>query len=84
MGSTRPSLIETLVAEEIRRMVADAVSADSLISASDCAAQILRTYPTCGLGEREIADRLMMAAMAASVAVEFGRTRKGNLAAETA
>ena len=37
------------------------------------ATQVSRTYLNCGLTEEEIADRVMMAAAKAGIAVEFGK-----------
>ncbi len=64
--------IADLVAAEIRRIVAEAGSDGGMLSASECAARILRTYPGCGLRETQIADRVMMAAAGAGIAVEIG------------
>jgi hypothetical protein len=73
MGSFhRPDLIETLVAEEIRRIVADEITGGSFVSTSVAASQILRVYPTCGLTKKQIVDRIIMAASAAGVPVEIG------------
>ena len=74
MGFEQPDLIQTLVSEEIRRIVADGIAYGSLVSTSAATSQILRVYPTCGLTKRQIADRIIMAASAAGVAVEFGET----------
>ena len=74
MGFERPDLIQTLVSEEIRRIVADGIADGSLVSTSAATSQILRVYPTCGLTKRQITDRIIMAASAAGVAVEFGET----------
>ena len=72
MGVERPDLIETLVTEEIRRIVADAIGNGAILSASPAASEVLRIYPTCGLTERQLTDRIIMAASAAFVAVEIG------------
>lgn len=73
MGSMhRPDLIETLVSEEIRRIVADEITGGSFVSASAAAAEILRVYPTCGLTKQQIADRIILAASAAGVPVQIG------------
>jgi len=65
--------IADLVAAEIRHMVTAARTDGGMLSASECAARILATYPNCGLREREIADQVMMAAAHAGIAVEIGR-----------
>ena len=72
MGVERPDLIETLVSEEIRRMVANAIETGSLFSTSHAASEIRRIYPTCGLDARQLTDRIIQAASVAGVAVEIG------------
>ena len=72
MGVERPDLIETLITEEIRRIVADAIGTGSCLSASPVASEVLRIYPTCGLTERQLIDRIIMAAGSAGIAVEIG------------
>lgn len=59
--------------EEIRRIVAEAAKNGQIVSASDTAATILRTYPSCGFDEAEIADEVMLKAAHAGVAVEIGQ-----------
>jgi len=54
-------------------MVAGAVQDGGMISAPLCAEQILREYNSCNLSEADIANRLMMAAASAGVAVEIGQ-----------
>jgi hypothetical protein len=72
MGSVVSDFIETLVQEEVRRIVADAIQGREILSAYEHAKQVLRTYPNCGLTERYIADHIIMAAAKAGVAVEIG------------
>jgi hypothetical protein len=78
MATTRPSLIDTLVDEEIERLVRDAVKDGGLISTAACAALIRKIYPTCGFTKRQLADRVILAATAAKVVVEIGRTDGGD------
>jgi hypothetical protein len=66
-------VIETLVDEEIRRLVADAIRDGECLSVSEAATQILKTYPGCGLEERRLVDGIAIAAAKAGVAVEFGK-----------
>ena len=73
MGAAITNLVQVLVSEEVRRIVADAVGDGGCVSASSAAAQVLKAYPNCGLAEREIADEIALAASRAGVAVEFGR-----------
>ena len=68
-----PEFIESLVAAEIRRMIAEAKADGGLLSASQCAARILLIDPNCGLAETEIADQIMMWASSAGLAVQLGQ-----------
>ena len=73
MGAVVSDFVETLVQEEVRRIVADAIQGKEILSACEHAKEVLRTYPNCGLSERDIADHITMAATRAGVAVEIGR-----------
>jgi hypothetical protein len=75
MSGDTANLIGTLVDEEVRRIVADAIRERGCLSVSAAAAQILKTYPQCGLNERELVNSLAMAAARSGVAVELGRGR---------
>jgi hypothetical protein len=68
----RPAFIQTLVLNAIRRRVADAIRSGSVMSAAECAAEILRTYPSCGMAAADIANEAMMAAARAGVPIEIG------------
>ena len=57
-----------LVSQEVKRIVAEAVSEGRLISAQATAAVILQTYPNCGMSKHEIADAVRRAAIKAGVA----------------
>jgi len=72
VGTAQSHSSEELVVEEIRRMVAEAVSNGGIISTAGCVAQIKALYPTSGFSRRHIADEVMMAAAAAGLAVEIG------------
>jgi len=72
VATSEQGFVDHLIGEEIRRMVADAVQNGGTISAQQCAQQILRAYNSCGLSEADVANRLMMAAASAGVAVAFG------------
>jgi hypothetical protein len=74
-GADRPSLIGTLVDEEIRRLVADAIRDGDCLAASAAADQIIRTYPYCGLDARRLTDDIAMAAAKAGVPVELDGRR---------
>jgi len=69
---TASPFIDGLVDEEIRRLVAEAVANSNTISTSECVARVKHVYPTCELSDREISDRVIKAASAAGIAVEFG------------
>jgi hypothetical protein len=75
MRGERPSLIETLVLEEIRRVVADAIRDGGCLVASAAASQILRTYKNCGLAEHTLVIQVAMAAAKSGVAVELNKRR---------
>jgi len=72
MGATVSDFIETLVQEEVRRIVADAIQGQEILDVYQHAQQVVRTYPNCGMTERVIADHIIMAAAKAGVAVEIG------------
>ena len=73
MGTSEQGFVDRLIGEEIRRVVADAVQDGGMISTQQCAEQILRTYRGCNLSEADIANRLIMAAASAGIAVEIGQ-----------
>ena len=79
MGSAISSFIRTLIDEDIRRAIADAIEDRVTLSAPATAAAILHTYPHCGMTERLIADRIMLAASSAGLAVELGASRREEL-----
>jgi hypothetical protein len=79
MGVELPSLIDTLVHEELRRMIGDVKADGGSISAPALARAILRTYPACGFTQTDLENKIMMAASDAGVAVELGgRAKKLN------
>jgi hypothetical protein len=58
-------------------MVAEAIKSGTSLSACACAAEIVKTYPRCGLDEADLANEVMMAAARAGVPVEIGKSRPG-------
>jgi hypothetical protein len=80
MGAHVSTFIQPLVSEEIRRLVADAVKKGGYLSASDAATQVARACPSCGLSERDIADEILSAAMAAGVDVKYRPWRATRIA----
>jgi len=61
-----------LVDEEIRRKVARAIEAKSILVVSDCVHDITKKYPRTGFSKRRIGDWIIMAAARAGVAIAFG------------
>lgn len=68
----QPDFLDALVLKAVRRYIADAIQSQSIVSASDCAAEILMTYPSCRLDRETVADEVIMAAAKAGVPVESG------------
>jgi hypothetical protein len=68
----QPDFIRALIMKAVRRHIADALRSRSLISANDCAAEILATYPACDLPLETMIDEVIMAAAKAGVPVESG------------
>jgi hypothetical protein len=68
--------VSILVKCEIDRIVAEAAMERRTLSAPHAAADILKTYPKCGLPAERVADAVMMAAAKAAIAVELGRPDK--------
>lgn len=73
MTNVDQSLLFTLIWEEIRRTVADAIENGHCLLAGPSAAAIARAYPGCGMSPAEIAERIVEAAVHARVAVEMSR-----------
>ena len=70
----QPEFVRALIMKAVRRYIADAIRSRSLVSASDCAAEILRTYPACNLDEKAVTDEVILAAARAGVPVQTGRS----------
>ena len=68
----QPEFIQARLRKAVRRYIDDAIQARALISTSQCAEEILQTYPACPLGRRAIEDEVLMAAAKAGVAVTIG------------
>jgi hypothetical protein len=75
MGSAS-QFISGPVSKEIRRIATEAARSGRIVSATETAATILKTYPTCGLDEEEIANEVMLLAAEAGVGVQIGRPAK--------
>ncbi len=78
MIAERASLIATLLNEEVRRIVADAIEASECLDASAAASQIIKTYPNCGLQHRDVVNTIVMAAARSGVAVEFDKAARAS------
>jgi hypothetical protein len=66
-------VIGRLVSEEIRRVVSEAVRRKTrMLSAADCAREILRLYP--GFDTIEVTEMVILSAAAAGIAVEIGES----------
>ena len=72
MVHTPISFIETLVFQEIGRMVAKAKRDGDILSASERAAKVISVYPNCGLDLSDVADKVAHPAASSGVAVEIG------------
>jgi hypothetical protein len=73
MANADLGLLRHLVAEEIRRAVADGIADGGCLSAGDHAARIHNTYPTVGLSADDIYMDIAEAAARAGVALELAR-----------
>jgi len=72
MGQSIPIIVDDLMDEEIRRLVAAAIKDGSIISPLDAAASLLKLFPTSTQNMQALSDRLLLAAAEAGVAVEIG------------
>lgn len=77
MDSEPTQVVRTLVSEEIRRIVAEAVGDGMCVSARASAVRIMRTYPNSGMSEDEIVGEIGSAAAAAGVVLEDGHPGDG-------
>ncbi len=73
MSVANLKLVQGLVLEEIRRIVAESIEQRSCLSSARSALQIAKAYPNCGMTPTEIAEEILRAAIPAGVAVELGR-----------
>jgi hypothetical protein len=72
MAKAASAVIEHLVNEEIRRMVARAMADKAVLSTSECVANVKAAFPTSRMSTREIADKVLVVATAAGIALELG------------
>jgi hypothetical protein len=69
------ALVQALVLKAVRRYVADAIRSGSFLSASACAAEIVKAHPHMAINEKAVAEEVAWAAAKAGVPVEIGRRR---------
>jgi hypothetical protein len=74
------SFVHDLVTEEIRRIVAEAIARDSILSIAECVDAITKVHPITGLSKPENGDEVMISAARAGVAVEIGRRAEDTVA----
>ena len=77
------AFIQALVLNAVRRYIAEAIRSGYCLSASECAAEIIRTYPNCDMPERELVNEIIVAAAKAGVAVQIGAAGDGTGPART-
>ena len=77
MSPANLKLVQGLVLEEIRRLVAESIEERSCLSSGRSALRIARAYPNCGMTPAEIAEEILRAAIPAGVAVELGGSSAG-------
>jgi late competence protein required for DNA uptake (superfamily II DNA/RNA helicase) len=76
MRSPNHQLVQGLVSEEIRRIVADAIQGrGTCLRAARCASLIARAFPNCGLTADQIANEIIEAAIHAGINVEISKPR---------
>ena len=69
-------LIQQLLVEEIRRIVADAIPNSRIVRAGRHAPDLLRAYPNCGLTIDDVVTEIGAAAACAGVPVELSRPER--------
>ena len=76
MRSPNHPLVQALVSEEIRRVVADAIQGTgACLPAGHCASVIARAFPSCELTADQIADEIVEAAIRARINVEISKPK---------
>ena len=73
MSTANLTLVQGLVLEEIRRVVADFIPSRSCLNSGRHAAEIARAYPNSGMTAEDIAEEIITAAAHAMVPVEMNR-----------
>jgi hypothetical protein len=73
MSVANLKLVQGLVLEEIRRLVAETIEDSGCLDSGRSALRIARAYPNCGMTPAQIAEEILRAAIPAGIAVEFSR-----------
>ena len=66
-------IVQSLLVEEIRRIVADAITERRIVKTGRHAPDLLRAYPNCGLDSDQVVNEIGAAAACAGVPVELSR-----------
>jgi hypothetical protein len=64
--------IRGIVTAEIKRIIARNTKSGSILSADQATAEVLTTYPRCGIEKRALANEIVLTAAAAGLAIELG------------
>ena len=75
MESGGKPFVQSLVTEQIRRLVAEAIESGETISTADVIEKVRGLYPKARISKRVLANEIMMAAAAAGIPVEIGGRR---------
>ena len=59
---------QALVLNAVRHYIAEAIRSGYCLSASECAAEIIKTYPNCDMPERELVNEIIIAARGRPIA----------------
>ena len=73
MSVANLKLVQGLVFEEIRRLVAETIADSGCLDSGRSAMSLERAYPNCGMSPAQIAEEILRAAIPAGIAVEFSR-----------
>jgi len=75
----RSRIVHQLIAEEIRRVIADAIETQECLAIGRRASLIERAYPNSGLSSDDICDEILAAAISARVPVEMSKPKTKSL-----
>jgi hypothetical protein len=77
LNSAPISIIQLRIDDEIRRIVAEAVASDCVVSSGREACRLAAAFGTCGQAVEDISEQIIKAAIYAGVAVEMCSPRTG-------